>query len=240
MVQDDRMRMRMKISDNGIGMSEEFQKVLFEPFTQENRNDVSEQRGTGLGLAIVKKMVTLMGGTISVDSRVGEGTTFVMEGEYPCIRNKELPRNDKMRDAEKNDRGVLHGKRVLVCEDHPMNREIIMALLEKEKMIIDMAEDGEIGEKMFAASAEGYYDIILMDIRMPNQNGYEATAAIRAMKRGDAGTVPIIAMTADAFEQDIQKCLAAGMNGHLPKPISPRQLNDMLVRHLSGMAEKTG
>lgn len=121
-----------------------------------------------------------------------------------------------------------------------MNREIIMALLEKEKMIIDMAEDGEIGEKMFAASAEGYYDIILMDIRMPNQNGYEATAAIRAMKRGDAGTVPIIAMTADAFEQDIQKCLAAGMNGHLPKPISPRQLNDMLVRHLSGMAEKTG
>jgi signal transduction histidine kinase len=234
MLPDGKVQIHMEITDNGVGMSEDFQKVLFEPFTQENRDDASDKRGTGLGLAIVKKMAELMGGTISVESKEGKGTTFLLDGSFECISNDQLPKNEKLTRSEHFSSGILKDKRVLVCEDHPMNQEIIRKLLENESMIVEIAGDGADGVKKFSSSEEGTYDVILMDIRMPNVNGYEATKIIRSLNRADAKTVPIIAMTADAFAEDIRKCLDAGMNEHIAKPIDPLQLVDVLVRFLSG------
>jgi signal transduction histidine kinase/CheY-like chemotaxis protein len=217
--ENGRERLTVKIRDNGIGMNEDFQKVIFEPFTQENRDDVSEKRGSGLGLAIVKKIIDAIGGTITVKSRVNEGTEFTITAECDYIMTDGHGGADSSRTAGEDDFTLLHGKRLLLCEDHPLNQEIARALLGEHEIHVDVAGDGLQGKNMFANSPEGYYDGILMDIRMPNMDGYEATAAIRSLDRSDAATVPIIAMTADAFADDVQKCLNAGMSGHIAKPI---------------------
>ena len=219
---EGRLALEGAVSDTGIGMGEEFQKHLFEPFSQEMRNDNSEMRGTGLGLAIVKKLLDLMGCEITVHSRLGEGTTFLLRGEFDCVPAESGASREEP--EEQADTTRLAGLHVLLCEDHPLNQEIAKALLGEKGVVTNVADDGQQGAKAFADSAVGFYDAILMDIRMPVMDGYETTRTIRSMKRPDAGTIPIIAMTADAFLDDVQKCLDAGMNGHVSKPIEPEVL----------------
>jgi len=228
---DNRLAMDAIISDTGIGMSEAFQEVLFEPFVQESRDDTSEIRGSGLGLAIAKKMVDRMGATISVDSRIGGGTTFRIHMEVDCA---EAPPAGEGADApaQARDTAALEGLHILLCEDHPMNQEIARALLEDKGVIVTLAGNGQRGVECFTHSGPGYYDAVLMDIRMPVMDGYGATRTIRGLPRPDAATTPIIAMTADAFEDDVRKCLEAGMNGHIAKPIDPDQMYQALMEAL--------
>ena len=223
LVKPGRMAIYFSVADTGIGMSADFQKILFEPFSQEGRNDVSTSRGTGLGLAIVKQLVERMGGRIYVHSQLGKGTQFTLECETDCIAASEY---NKKPAAASRIQGyeALAGKHILVCEDHPLNQHIAKALLERKQMLVTLAEDGKRGLELFAASATGFYACVLMDIRMPVLDGYETTRRLRALPRADAAKVPIIALTADAFSEDIKKCKAAGMTGHIAKPIDPDKM----------------
>ena len=226
------------ISDNGIGMSDEFQNVLFEPFSQEARNDNSETRGTGLGLAIVKKLVDLMGGTIAVESKIGRGTTFRIHLEFdavPAAPGQAGPAGQTAQNSACSS-GELQGRHVLLCEDHPLNQEIVKTLLEQWGATAEVAINGKRGVDLFAISPRNYYDIVLMDVRMPVMDGLEATRAIRALGRADAAAVLIVAMTADAFADDVQKCLDAGMNAHLSKPIDPELMRQTLCCQLAQRA----
>ena len=219
---DSKIRLVAEVKDTGIGMSEEFQRSLFTPFTQEGRDDNAANRGTGLGLAIVKKLLDLMGCGISVASAVGRGTTFRLEGVFPAVK---APSKEEAKPAASvSDDSLFKGKHILLCEDHPINQEIARRLLESKGFEVDIAEDGKEGYTKFVMSNKGYYDLILMDIRMPLMDGYEATKAIRSLKRKDALTVPIVALTADAFEEDKEKALKAGMNGHIAKPLDPEKI----------------
>jgi PAS domain S-box-containing protein len=234
-----KIRIFHEISDNGIGMSEDFQKILFEPFTQENRNDSSEKRGTGLGLAIVKKLVEVMNGTITVSSSPGKGTTFFLTLTFDSVPVGEQGKTDSGSAAVDNaDICRLDRKHVLVCEDHPLNQEIARTLLEQQGASVETADNGKIGMELFMASPIGYYDVILMDVRMPVMDGYEATRSIRESDRADAKTVPIVAMTADAFEDDVRHCMEAGMDGHISKPVEPEimyaKLAEVMSRHIGG------
>jgi len=231
MILGTRLLTEMEISDTGIGMSEEFQKSMFEPFTQENRDDTSLTRGTGLGLAIVKKVVDLMQGKVEVKSQPGQGTTFRLQFEFDSV-----PVEDAAPTVVKKPAGaaaVLAGKHILLCEDHPLNQEIAKAVLKEKAMVVVVAENGQVGLEKFQASVPGYYDAILMDIRMPVLNGYEAARQIRALDRPDAKTVPIIAMTADAFEESVKEAKRAGMNAYITKPVEPDKLFAVLQENLS-------
>ena len=212
------------VKDDGIGIGADFLPKLFEPFAQERRQEARNVAGTGLGLSIVKRLVTFMGGSISVDSSVGRGTKFTVS----------LPLVTAAGSAEQPQEAAcacsLAGKTVLLCEDNQLNAEIAKTLLEERGMTVVCAENGREGFDVFADSEEGGFCAVLMDIRMPVMDGYAATARIRALPRADAATVPIIAMTADAFEDDVKKCLAAGMNGHVAKPIEPERLFGELAR----------
>jgi signal transduction histidine kinase/ActR/RegA family two-component response regulator len=229
-----KMQIEHEITDTGIGMSEKFQKVLFEPFTQEDRKDISERRGTGLGLAIVKKLVDRMGGTIKVKSTPGKGSTFRVTLCFDTVPASEAVLHAASDEAAQGAGVSFAGKHVLLCEDHPLNQEIAKALLEEKQMLVSVSEDGSSGVEMFRSSSPNYYDIVLMDIRMPVMDGLEATRQIRTLDRTDAKTVPIIAMTADAFDDDVQKCLDAGMNGHIAKPIDPEMLFAVLADNIRG------
>lgn len=223
--------MEFLIKDTGIGMSDEFQKHLFEPFSQEHRESTGQLMGTGLGLAIVKQLVDLMGGTISVQSNLNQGTEFIVELRHEIVHSAHpelisaLPHNE-------NGMDVLHGKRILLCEDHPINAEIAKRLLVKKGIEVEHMVNGQLGVEQFSASAEGYYNLVLMDIKMPVMDGLAATREIRALPRNDAKTVPIIAVTANAFDEDIEKSYNAGMNAHLSKPIEPTQLYQILSEFL--------
>ena len=236
LLESGKMQIEHEITDTGIGMSEKFQKVLFDPFTQENRKDTSERRGTGLGLAIVKKLVDQMGGTIIVRSFPGRGTTFLVTLLFDTVPTSSLASNSWESTQADSQMISLAGKHVLLCEDHPLNQEIAKTLLSEKQVIVSIASDGKIGVDMFRESSPGFYDAVLMDIRMPVMNGYEAARAIRALRRSDAKTVPIIAMTADALTDDIQKCLQIGMNGHIAKPIDPETMYAVLSSTLKGQA----
>jgi len=218
----DRLDVHIEISDSGIGMSSEFQKILFESFTQENRDESSEMRGSGLGLAIVKKLVDAMEGSISVESEPGKGTRFIIDINAGCV--PEFDAGNDRDDIDAADNMFCSGRHILLVEDHPLNQQIASALLEEKGAIVELAEDGFAAVEKFKESDEGAYDAVLMDIRMPVMNGYEATHAIRGMQRQDAQTVPIVAMTADAFIDDIQKCIDAGMDAHIAKPIDPETM----------------
>ena len=231
MLEDGKMAIRHTIRDSGIGMSEGFQKHLFEPFVQENRDDVSERRGSGLGLAIVKKLVDAMDGTIEVESVPGEGTTFRLRfvtetAAVEDLLDREEPSGGEAVPCDED----FTGKRILLCEDHPLNQRIAKALLEERGMSVDIAEDGSVGLQMIEKSSIGMYDAILMDIRMPVMDGRETARAIRALDRPDAREIPIIALTADAFEEDVQKNLDAGMDAYVIKPIDRERLYEVIAR----------
>jgi signal transduction histidine kinase/ActR/RegA family two-component response regulator len=231
-----RLAIEHRITDTGVGMSPEFLKRLFEPFVQEGRNDTSPDRGSGLGLAIAKRLVDLMGGTIAVESERGRGTTFVASFQFDAIpaqgaRHAEKTRADRAGSVAEADTANLQGMHVLLCEDHPLNQEITKSLLEGRGAAVDVAGDGREGLEAFRRSESGFYDVVLMDVRMPDMDGREATEAIRALARPDARTVPIVAMTADAFADDVRKCLEAGMNGHIAKPVDPPLLFRVLAAY---------
>lgn len=224
---------RYTVRDTGIGMSEEFLPHLFESFSQEGRMNTERENGTGLGMSIVKQLVEMMGGEISVKSKINEGTEISILMHYLAYRGE----NTKKPEHE-SDFNILNGKRVLLCEDHPLNARIAMQLLEKEGMQVEHASNGQEGSIMYAVSTPFYYDAVLMDIRMPVMNGLEAAAAIRSLARPDAKEVPIIAMTANAYEEDVEKSLSAGMNVHLAKPVHPTLLFETLCEQIEKYEDK--
>lgn len=229
---DGKMHIHIEVKDNGIGMSEAFQEVLFDPFTQERQSDVASNRGTGLGMAITKRLVTLLQGTIAVQSKLNEGSIFFVDFTVKTLKEQTVKaaKLEKQNETVKED--ILEGKHILLCEDHPLNQEIGKTLLEKKGAQVVIAENGQQGLELFKTSVPYFYDAVLMDIRMPVMNGYAATAALRKLDREDAATVPIIAMTADAFADDVQKCKAAGMNDHIAKPINPKVMFTTIAKYL--------
>ena len=227
--QDADSRWLLTVEDTGIGMSEEFMGRMYEPFAQEKRSEATGVAGTGLGLSIVKRYVDLMGGAIEVESRLHEGTRWTVS--LPIRQADEAAGRQK--DAV-SARQSLVGERVLLCEDNIMNTEIATVLLKDQGIAVDSAENGQLGVQKFAASDSGWYDAILMDIRMPVMDGLTAAQQIRGLDRPDAKTVPIIAMTADAFEENVRQALSAGMNGYVTKPIEPEKLFRALADAVSG------
>lgn len=221
--------LEFKISDTGIGMSEEFIKErLFAPFMQEHDDVRSQYNGTGLGMAIVKKLTEAMGGTIAVESALDLGTTFTVVLPFKLGGAGPQPAQAWYKP------GDIRGMRILVAEDNTLNLEIIQFMLENAKAVVTVAHDGQEAVDIFAQSAENSFDVILMDMMMPRLGGCEATQAIRALGRSDAQSVPIIAVTANAFSEDIQKALAAGMDGHLAKPVEYEKLLRTLSRYYMG------
>lgn len=215
------------VRDDGIGMSKDFLPRIFEPFSQEDSTKKNANQGTGLGMIITKQLVELMGGTISVESELGKGTCVMFTLVMPVATDEQIA-DWKATQEDRNTNNSLVGKRILLCEDHPLNAKIARRLLEKKGIRVEHAENGEIGLNMFKKSSEGYYNAILMDIRMPVMDGIETTIAIRNLPRADAIKIPIIAMTANAFFDDIEETKKAGMNAHLSKPVQP----DILYRTL--------
>lgn len=217
---------RVTVKDNGIGMSEKFQKHLFESFSREQSATVSKQEGAGLGLAIVKKIVDMMNGTIEVQSNLGEGSTFVVELPLKVMDAKAIEEFEASRkkDNAAANKISFNGQKALLVEDNEMNREIATEILEEAGLVIDTAEDGANAVKKVMEKGTSYYDFILMDIQMPIMNGYEATAEIRKLPGADK--IPIIALSANAFKEDTDRSLAAGMNAHVAKPIDA---NDLFV-----------
>ena len=213
------------VRDNGIGISREFLPQLFEPFAQEHTGHDAGTQGTGLGLAIVKQFVNLMNGRIKVSSEQGRGSEFRVWLNIERTEGTDAPVQ-----AEQHPYVSLAGKRVLLCEDNDMNAEIARTLLGAQGVQVTRAADGGQGLGMFADAPVGNFDAILMDLRMPVMDGYAAAAAIRALDRPDARTIPIIAMSADAFAEDVKKSAAAGMNAHIAKPIDPKLLFETLER----------
>lgn len=208
------VRYRFTIQDNGIGMSPEYLKTIFEPFTRETGSVVNKIQGTGLGMAITKNLVSLMGGTIHVDSVQNEGSTFEVMLQLKIVDKKKA-----VRENTEKEEVSLEGMRILAAEDNELNAEILEELLSMEGVECDLAENGQEALEKFVASEPDRYDLILMDVQMPVMNGYEATKAIRRSAHERAKTIPIIAMTANAFSEDVQEALASGMNEHLAKPV---------------------
>lgn len=221
-----KLGMRFYIRDNGIGMSEEFLEHMYDPFSQERSKIGDSTKGTGLGLPIVKSLVDAMGGRISVKSQLGQGTEFIVELYV------EPARAEKAGFTGQADKDRLKNVRILLVEDNEINVYVAQAILEKVGCQISVARNGLEAVECFQASAENYFDVILMDVRMPLMNGLEASKAIRALDRADAATIPIIAMTADAFDEERQSTLEAGMNYHLAKPIDPEKLYSILCEYL--------
>ena len=227
-----RVRTHFLVSDTGIGMSKEYQKVIFESFSREDNTRVRKTEGSGLGMAITKYIVDAMGGTISVRSEQGQGSEFHITVDLERAAAPVAAQAvDGASGAGGADGAVLKGKRILLAEDNELNWEVARELLSALELELDWAENGEICVEKFRKSPAGYYDAIIMDVRMPVMDGYEAAAAIRGLDRADAD-LPIIAMTADAFSEDIQKCLACGMNDHLAKPIDIQAVACKLKKHL--------
>lgn len=220
--------MQFVISDNGIGMSDDYLPHIFDAFSQEDSSFHSKHGSTGIGMPITKSIVELMNGTIEVESEKGRGTTFTV--------TVTLGISDRQAEAEASDTSAketsveLKGRRILLAEDTPINAEIMVMMLKTHMIEVDVANNGRIAFEKFTGQPEGFYDAILMDMRMPEMDGLEATKLIRSCGRADAETVPIIALTANAFDEDVQKSIQAGLNAHLSKPIEPDILFDTLGR----------
>lgn len=217
------------VADNGIGMSQEFQKHIFEPFERERTSTVSKVEGSGIGMGIVKKLVGLMGGTVEVESKIGVGSTFTVT--IPCRIASEEEAQAK-RAADPAERESLRGTRILLTEDNDLNAEIATELLQEEGCTVDRAKDGVECVDMLGKAANGTYQLILMDVQMPVMNGYDATKKIRRMDDPQKANIPIVAMTANAFSEDKQVALDAGMNDHIAKPINMSVLVPTLRKYL--------
>ncbi|MCI9175259.1 MAG: response regulator [Lachnospiraceae bacterium] len=220
--QGEEVLLRITVTDNGIGMSEEFQKVLFEPFEQECATEGRVFEGSGLGLPITRSLVQLMGGTIRFESKRQKGTTFVVELPFKLLKTKE---KEEAPEEEYDFSQVFQGQRVLVVEDNEINLEIVQTFLESWNLQVDAAENGLIAVEKFKNSQPGWYQLVLMDIRMPVMDGLTATREIRALDRADAGTVPIMALTANVSPGDSQHAKKIGMNEYLTKPVEMKLLH---------------
>lgn len=227
---DGHVTLNFLIADTGVGMTEGFMQHMYEPFSQENRNDSIKGQGSGLGLSIVKNMVDLMGGTIEVSSKQNEGTIFLIKLTVPVAKEEKI--NHDIFSIEDMDE-VLSGKHILLVDDQALNLEVAKKILEKKDMIVTIARDGDEAVSTFEESEIGFFDAVLMDIRMPRLNGLEATKQIRNLSRPDAANVPIIAMTANTFIEDREHSALAGMNAHLGKPINPKELFSCLYKWIS-------
>lgn len=217
------------VADNGIGMSQEFQKHIFEPFERERTSTVSKVEGSGIGMGIVKKLVGLMGGTVEVESKIGVGSTFTVT--IPC-RIASQEETQAKRDTTFSDKKSLSGTKILLAEDNDLNAEIAVELLQEEGCTVDRAKDGVECVDMLEKAANGTYQLILMDIQMPVMNGYDAAKKIRRMDDPQKAGIPIIAMTANAFSEDKQAALDAGMNDHVSKPINMNVLVPTIQKYL--------
>ena len=210
---DETASYEIRVKDTGIGMSQEFAECLFLPFERERTSTVSRIQGTGLGLTITKSIVDMMGGTITVQTEKGEGTEFTITVDFPLAEPEEESCSNE------GDEVSFEGMRALLVEDNMINMEIAQMLLTQAGFLIETAENGKIALEMTEASEPGYYDVILMDIQMPVMDGYAATRAIRTLPDAKLAGIPIIAMTANAFQEDIKKAEEIGMNGHIAKPL---------------------
>lgn len=219
------------ISDNGVGMTKGFQEKIFESFSRERDTTESKISGSGLGMAIVKKLVDMMGGTIEVESEPGKGSTFKVIISHRIAQNPEQYLEENFKENPENSIN-LKGKRVLLAEDNELNAEIATAILAEFGLEVELASDGIQCVDMVTKLSERHYDLILMDIQMPNLNGYDATKKIRGFGKPEIANIPIIAMTANAFEEDRKLAAEAGMNGHISKPIELSKLQALLTELL--------
>ena len=225
-----------EVADNGMGMSEEFQKQMFQPFTQEQRQGVTPVQGTGLGLAITKAIIDKMGGTIQVDSHLGAGTRFIIRVKFPLVEEKKGASTDVSADQKSREEG-FKGCQILLVEDHPMNQLIARQLLQNSGAGVVTVNNGSEAVELLKRQGACGFDAVLMDIRMPVMDGLTAARIIRQLPIEGAQTIPIIAMTANAFEEDVQSSREAGMNYHLAKPINPELLLKTLRKCMDGVQD---
>ena len=228
---DDFFLYETKVRDTGIGISREYLPHIFEEFTREKTVTQSQIIGTGLGMPIVRKLVELMGGTITVESQIGKGTEVTIRIPHRLCKGEQ--KQDHFDYLEVFDHEMFEGKRILLVEDNDLNAEIAMTILMEEGFVVDRCENGEVCVQRIRGMPSGTYDLILMDIQMPVMNGYQATRAIRRLKDHKKADIPIIAMTANAFEEDRKMAFASGMNEHIPKPIQPSVFRHVLTTVLS-------
>jgi signal transduction histidine kinase/DNA-binding response OmpR family regulator len=235
LLDDKKVKYQFEFEDTGIGISEEFQAKIFDEFSQEEKSGRSTYQGTGLGMAISKKFMELMGGSISVRSKLGEGTCFTVEIVFDID-------NEYQAKMSYDSQAQLQGMNILLVEDNELNMEIAEVILAEEGVQVTEAENGEIAFQKFEASEPDFFDAILMDVMMPVMNGYEATKAIRNSAHPNAGNIPIIAMTANAYREDVEKAMDAGMNAHVAKPIDVKMLLSILeqFRNHAGKPADTG
>ena len=217
---------RIRVSDTGIGMSQDYLTKIFEAFTREQNTTKSKIAGTGLGMSIVKKYVDLLGGTINVESELGKGSTFTVTLKHRIADESYYVK--KRAESSESSSEILKGRNILLAEDNELNAEIAEAILENAGLKIDRVEDGIQCVNKIMEMPAGTYDLILMDIQMPKMDGYKATQVIRNLPDKDKACIPIIAMTANAFEEDKRDAFAAGMNGHIAKPIQVDKLLSIL------------
>ena len=222
----------LRVRDSGIGMSEEFAEKIFNAFERERTSTVSGIQGTGLGMAISKQIIDMMGGTIEVETAPGQGTEIIIRLELQPAELTEVPEETLPTEAQATDASVFRGKRVLLVEDNYVNREIASLILQELGFVLEYAEDGQIAVNKVCDSEPGDYDLILMDIQMPNMDGYTAARTIRALENPALAGIPIVAMTANAFQEDIRKAKSLGMNDHIAKPLDVTKMTETLRRVL--------
>lgn len=221
------VRIQTQIKDTGIGMSEDYLPTLFDSFSREYNTTIGKVSGTGLGMAIVKNLVDMMDGDICVKSKLGEGTCFTLTFEHRIADADSIEWNQELDVLD--EKSILEGKRVLLAEDNDLNAEITMAILEQSGLVLDRVEDGLACVNRLSEVDADSYDLILMEIQMPNMNGYEATRRIRQFENVKKASIPILAMTANAFEEDKKMAMEAGMNGHISKPIDVNVLENQII-----------
>ena len=225
------MRIQAEVADNGMGMSKEYLPTLFDAFTRERNTTVGKIGGTGLGMGIVKKLVEMMGGTIEVQSELGKGSRFILTLEHP-IADESLYKQEEHETKSTQGAELIKGKRILLAEDNDLNAEIALFILQNMGLEVERVEDGAQCVSRLEQQPAGTYDLIFMDVQMPKMDGYTATQNIRALDDKKKAAIPIVAMTANAFAEDRERALAAGMNGHIAKPIDVKKLEQVLLQLL--------
>ena len=222
-------KVRTTTTDTGIGMSQEYVEHIFDDFSRENNSTTSGVSGTGLGMGIVKKLVDMLGATIEIQSEKGKGTSVTVVMPHRIAEESQVEKDD---DAQVIDDSLLKGRRVLLAEDNDLNADIAEELLGDVGLLVERASDGIICVSKLETAQAGYYDLILMDVQMPNMDGYQATRIIRKLSDKNKANIPIIAMTANAFAKDRADALAVGMNDHIIKPISIGKLVTVISKYI--------